>query len=136
MANFLLQSSLSFLERQTIKRSLQFLVSSYGSRGSRALRICCYISWTQISQYHEYWKRLNHLCPGDNVPASAISYRLGVVRKEGGAMGFTPGPRTSSPASKTNGTTTTPKRTVSVVKKNGAKGKARAPGKMLNGVTR
>ena len=51
-------------------------------------------------------------------------------------MGFTAGPRTFSPASKTNGTTTTPKRTVSVVKKNGAKGKARAPGNMLNGVTR
>ena len=64
---------------------------------------------------------------GPNVPASAISYRLGVVRKEGSASGVNSGSGSVSRAGKTNGTTA--KRAVSAIKKNGVKGKGRKRGK-------
>lgn len=63
------------------------------------------------------------------MPASAISYRLGVVRKEGAALGLTPrtGPfsapaMTSSPA----------KRVTSAIKKNKSKENFRKRGGILS----
>ena len=68
---------------------------------------------------------------GPNVPASAISYRLNVVRKEGAALGMTPGSSSgsSSPAAKKNGATA--KRAAPAIKKNGLKSKGRKRGKHL-----
>ena len=67
---------------------------------------------------------------GPKVPASAISYRLNVVRKEGAALGLTSGPGSFSPAAKTNGITA--KRAVSAVKKKDSKGKGRNCGKNIS----
>ena len=71
---------------------------------------------------------------GPNVPASAISYRLGVVRKEGAKSVVTSGSGSFSPAAKSNGNAA--KRAVPAVKKNGWKGKGRKRGKKLNDETR
>ena len=60
---------------------------------------------------------------GPDVPPSAISYRLSVVRKEAAGLGFTSGSSSAStPVKKTNGFTTAAKRAAPAAKKNAAKG--------------
>ena len=71
---------------------------------------------------------------GSNVPASAISYRLSVIRKEGAAKGATSGSSSCSPAAKNNGNAA--KRALPAVKKNGLKAKGRKRGKKLSDETR
>lgn len=68
-------------------------------------------------------------CIGPNVPPSAISYRLSVVRKEGAALGFKSGTGSFSAAAKTNGTA---KRVAPAVKKDKSNSKGRKRGGMLS----
>ncbi|CAD6586324.1 MAG: hypothetical protein ASARMPREDX12_002335 [Alectoria sarmentosa] len=66
---------------------------------------------------------------GTDVPASAISYRLNVVRKEGAALGLTPGSGSFSAPAKTNGNA---KRTAHAAKKNQSKEKRKRGGILNN----
>lgn len=65
---------------------------------------------------------------GPNVPASAISYRLNFIRKEGVAAGFAPGSGSLSARVKSNGTITPAKRAAPTAK-NVVKGKDGKGGK-------
>ena len=73
----------------------------------------------------ETWEKADSFL-GPNVPASAISYRLNVIRKEGAAAGFS-----SSSPTKANGVTATPKRAAPTTKKNVMKGNGRQGRRML-----
>lgn len=66
---------------------------------------------------------------GPNIPASAISYRLGVVRKEGAALGLTPGSGSFSASARINGIA---KRDTPAAKNNLSKRKKRERGGRLS----
>lgn len=68
---------------------------------------------------------------GPNVPGNAISYRLSTIRKEGAALGLTPGSGSSATA-KSNGTAITTKRAAPTAKKDQLQGKGRKRGGILS----
>ena len=87
------------------------------------------------------WRQsINFFCIGPNVPASAISYRLNVIRKDGAALGVKSGTSSFSAPARTNGTTkrATPatKRAAPATKQNKLKGNGRKLGGMMSDDTR
>lgn len=72
-------------------------------------------------------------CTGPNVPASAVSYRLSTLRKEGASFNLRPSTDSFSTPAKINKTT---KRATPSTKQNKFKGKARKRGGILSDDTR